>query len=199
MNEELLVAVLAAGASRRLGRPKQLVKIAGEPLVRRQCRIALDAALGPVVLVLGCHRELVDPTVADLRIERHFNAPWQEGMASSIRAAAEHARDHQASALLLFHVDQYTLTTPDLVRVRDAWRQSPRHACLARDGEYLGPPAVLPASFFDRLLQLRGDIGARAVLAQEPTITETPVLHASYDIDEPSDLARVQQMHSRIR
>ncbi len=80
---DLVVAVLAAGASRRLGRAKQLVPVAGEPLLRRQCRCALDARIGEVVAILGCddaqHREVI----VDLPVEVRVNDEWREGLAAT--------------------------------------------------------------------------------------------------------------------
>src|SRR5947209_1480114 len=110
----LLLAVLAAGASRRLGQPKQLVAIGGEPLLRCQCRVALAAQIGPVTVILGCHAAECAATIVDLPIARHFNERWAEGLGLSIRCAAQAAAAADASGLLLLHVDQYLLTAADL-------------------------------------------------------------------------------------
>ena len=56
VDDRLVLAILAAGASRRLGQPKQLVSLEGELLLRRQCRIALEAQIGRVAVILGCRR-----------------------------------------------------------------------------------------------------------------------------------------------
>jgi CTP:molybdopterin cytidylyltransferase MocA len=189
MPEELLVAVLAAGASRRLGRPKQLVELNGEPLVRRLCQTAIEAGIGPVAVVLGCRREQIAPVVADLPLQVLVNDAWDEGMASSVRTATLAALGLKVSALLLLHCDQYAVACDDLVQLRNAWRASPGSACLSRDGEHLGPPAILPAALFDRLLTLVGDTGPRAILRGETRVVEVPIPSAARDVDRPSDLA----------
>src|SRR6202049_3221152 len=70
---DLVVAVLAAGASRRLGRAKQLVPVGGQPLLRRQCRCALSARVGMVMAILGCdearHREVIVDLPVDVRVD----------------------------------------------------------------------------------------------------------------------------------
>ena len=53
MSDHLLISILAAGNSRRLGQPKHLVRLSGEPLIRRQSRIAVEAKCGDVVVILG--------------------------------------------------------------------------------------------------------------------------------------------------
>ncbi|HYE18440.1 MAG TPA: nucleotidyltransferase family protein [Tepidisphaeraceae bacterium] len=188
MANELLIAVLAAGASRRLGRPKQLVELDGEPLVRRACQTAIEAAVGPVVVVLGCRREEIAQVVQDVSVGVVFNDAWDEGMASSVRAATRAASDAGVAALLLLHADQYAVTRDDLVRLRDAWRASPGSACLSRDGDHLGPPAVLPAAMFPRMLTLVGDTGPRAILRGDASVVEVSMPSASRDVDRPSDL-----------
>jgi CTP:molybdopterin cytidylyltransferase MocA len=189
---KLLVAVLAAGASRRLGRPKQLVEIDGEPLVRRQCRIAVEANVGDVVVILGCHARdcatAVGPsTGASVRLNEH----WEEGLASSIREAVHTAIDTGASGLMLVHGDQYALTAEDLRALHAAWLGTGgTKACRSWREDYLGPPVILPARCFDAAIRLRGDDGARGVLqalGRDETI-QVHLPNAVYDLDEPSQL-----------
>lgn len=81
--------VLAAGGSRRLGQPKQLLELDGETLLRRTVRIAVEAGCGPVVVVLGAGAEALRLQVAGLPAEVVVNAEWEQGMGGSIRAGLE--------------------------------------------------------------------------------------------------------------
>src|SRR5216684_1139625 len=80
---DLVVAVLAAGASRRLGRAKQLVPIGGEPLLRRQCRCALSARVGEVLAILGCDEAQHREVIVDLPVDVRVNDEWEEGLAAT--------------------------------------------------------------------------------------------------------------------
>lgn len=188
---EVLVSILAAGASRRLGQPKQLVMLAGEPLVRRQCRVALESQTGSVAIILGCYANECAAAVADLSIAQIINQCWSEGLASSIRHAAQAAIDMDAAGLLLLHVDQYRLMAEDLQALYAAWKESPQNVCVAKYDDTIGPPVIFPRHCFSRLLELNGDVGARRVIAALPAraVLQVNIRNAGHDLDEPSQLA----------
>jgi CTP:molybdopterin cytidylyltransferase MocA len=158
----LLTVVLAAGASRRLGQPKQLVMLGGETLLRRQCRLALEIGIGPVAVILGCRADACAATIADLPVARHINVRWAEGLGASIRQAAQVAMASDAAGFLLMHVDQYRLTATDLHLLSVAWIDSHcLNVCVTKHGDDFGPPVIFPRNCFAQLLKLDGDAGAR--------------------------------------
>ena len=186
----MLVAILAAGASRRLGQPKQLVSLLGEPLLRRQCKIGIQAQIGPIVVILGCHANECLRSIDDLPISKYFNDDWQDGLASSIRQAVQAAQGIDASGLLLVHADQYRVTADDLRTLHNAWSASPSSACVATYGGDFGPPVIFPKHCFDKLQQLQGDVGGRRILAslRESQLIRVPLPNALHDLDTPSQL-----------
>jgi len=190
MSDALLIAILAAGASRRLGQPKQLVKLNGEPLLRRQSRIAIEAAIGPVTVILGCRADRCAATIADLPLVTRLNENWMEGMASTIRVAASAAIQTCAAGLLIVQCDQYRVTAADLQRLHAGWTETKTRSCRSHHGEYFGPPVIFPARCFDALLKLSGDEGARRVLANlaPNEIVSVDLPNAAYDLDLPSQL-----------
>jgi molybdenum cofactor cytidylyltransferase len=197
---EVIVVILAAGASRRLGTAKQLVLIAGESLLRRQCRCALSAKIGPVFVVLGCNAELHCQVITDLPVEVRVNADWVEGLASTLRRAV-HIAVEQRSAALLLPCDQYRVSPSDLRALCDAWRADPLSPCVSRWGANAGPPIILPRECFGDVLQLRGDTGARGCLykPQRRRPHEVNNENAAYDIDLPEDLNRLKSLEGDIR
>ena len=198
MSPDVLVVILAAGASRRLGSAKQLVSIGGEPLLRRQCRCALRARVGRVLVILGCDADRHGRVIADLPVDVHVNDEWQEGIAATLRHAVDVA-NLRRSALLVLPCDQYRITPNDLRTLHDTWRQTPSAACVSRWHDYAGPPAILPIECYEEISRLRGDTGARALLynPQGPRPLEVANPRATYDLDSPQDMTIAQSSRPR--
>ena len=188
---QVLLTILAAGASRRLGQPKQLVKLDGEPLVRRQCRVVIASQTGSACVILGCHTNECAAAIADLSIAQIINQFWSEGLSSSIRHAAQAAIDKDVNGLLLVHVDQYRLTAADLQTLYAAWKEFPESVSVAMYGDAIGPPVIFPRHCFAKLLELKGDVGARRIIASIPAhaVLRVNIPNAIHDLDEPSQLA----------
>lgn len=197
---QMLVTVLAAGASLRLGQPKQLVTLAGEPLVRRQCRIAGESQLGPVAVVLGCYANELAAVLAGLPASRLINHHWSEGLAASIRCAAQAALDLRVDGLLLLHVDQYRLTVADLQSLYAVWKEKAESVCVAQYGDDFGPPVIFPRHCFAKLLELNGDVGARRIIHSLPahTVLRVNLHNAIHDLDEPSQLAALRNSGTQL-
>ncbi len=104
--------ILAAGASTRLGHPKQLLKFHGESLLQRAIRVATESGASPVFTVLGANAELIRASIQPGNSISVINDEWGTGMASSIhvglRAMVADALD--ASGALLMSCDQPLLT-----------------------------------------------------------------------------------------
>ncbi len=173
--------VLAAGASKRLGRPKQSIVFRGETLLTRAVRIACEVA-DEVVLVTAPAISL--PETFGVRIVMNTRA--EEGIGSSIRAGISPIADD--ARLLLLLADQ-PLVTADHLRALiacDAPIAASGYAGIA------GVPAVFAPSFRPDLLALRGDRGARAVIeANRGQCTVVPFEDAAADIDDEGDVGRL--------
>lgn len=178
--------VLAAGASRRLGRPKQLLRWQGECLVRRSARLALAAGFSPVRVVEGAIA--LDAELDGLDLERLENPAWEEGLGSSLRRGAE-AWSPDERGLLVLACDQPALELDLLWQLRDAFLSAPTQPTCCRYGGTRGLPAILPWRFQEALCGLQGDRGAKALLmGPEARLVDFPGGEA--DLDTPEDLAR---------
>jgi molybdenum cofactor cytidylyltransferase len=167
MSEPSCAAViLAAGASRRLGQAKQLVKIDGEPLLGRTVRLAAQAGCQPVVVVLGFEAHRMRSALEGFRVIVAVNENWDTGMGSSMRCGVETAlrTSPPPEDILLMVCDQVRLTAEVLRRVLDLHGSRKYPITAACYGGRLGVPAVFSSIFFPDLLDVSGDRGARGIL-----------------------------------
>lgn len=197
--------VLAAGASRRLCQPKQLLMFGGETLIARAIRLANEAGATPVIVVLGAHHERISAAVPFDKLDNLNNAikaipvvnsNWEQGISTSIHAALGALGDcaPQASGALILGCDQPRLTAEHLRALLDAFSGQAEPAIVASAyAGILGIPAIFPRAAFAQLLALRGDKGARNLLTQ-PTcpLIALPFPGGEVDIDMPADLVELE-------
>jgi molybdenum cofactor cytidylyltransferase len=187
-DDGLHAIVLAAGASTRFGSAKQLVRVAGRPLLHTAVARAVDVAGSAVTVVLGARAAELAPLLTHSPASVVINRDWREGIASSIRAGVARLPS-SCSAVLLMLADQAAVSAEDLKRLAAAWRRQPEYIAAARYGVTTGVPAIFPRSTFLDLNSLRGDVGARLLLQRNPDrIVRVPMATAAIDIDTPEDL-----------
>ena len=199
--------ILAAGASTRLGAPKQLLLLNGESLLRRTVRIALEAGCSPVLAVLGAHAEEMLPELEGLNATAVLNPEWRLGMSTSVQAGlakllsldpsgsrsespfgSPSAISWAKDALLLV-CDQPATTPALLKRLIEAHGQASLPITACRYSETLGVPAVFSSLVFPELLELTGDQGARRVIARSPArVAAVDFPGGASDIDTPEDV-----------
>jgi xanthine dehydrogenase accessory factor len=186
VHADLAIAVLAAGGSRRLGRPKQLVELAGAPLVHGVATTCVAAEAGPVAVVLGAHAAPVAAALGDLRVTAVTNEAWKDGIASSIRAAVRWAETTQAGALAIVLGDQPLLDVAHVTALRDAWLAG-ADLVASRFGGIVGAPAVFDRARWAELAQLEGDQGAGRLLRSESVVV-LDWAAGEVDIDTEADV-----------
>jgi molybdenum cofactor cytidylyltransferase len=181
--------VLAAGASRRLGRPKQLVRLRYEPLVVRAVRLARSLRPLWVGVVVGARAGRVASALAGLDVEVVHARRWREGLSASLAAGVRRA-PRRARRLLVMTVDQWQISAADLRRLVAAARGA-RPAAAAYAGD-IGVPAVFPRRLWPALAALRGDRGARQLLVGGAAVA-VPMAAAAADLDTPAGLAALRR------
>ena len=174
--------VLAAGASTRMGTPKQLAAVGGERLLERAVRVAREAGCAPVVVVLGAGAKLIQAQCGLGDAIVVVNEVWAEGMGTSIRAGVEALGDVDGCVVMTCDMPA---VTPGHLRALMTSRELMASSYAGKRGV----PAYFPVTRFAELLQLGGDVGAREML-RAAVAMELP--GGAMDVDTPEDLARAR-------
>lgn len=193
----LWTVVLAAGGARRFGRLKLLRRIGTDSLLLRAARGAEAVTAGRCVVVLGCGASRLRGELRGRRVRVVINRRWREGMASSLQAALR-ALPTTATAALVVLADQYAVGPRDLRRLALAWSREPSRATAAAVDGLPAAPAILPRHWFARVMDLRGDEGARRLLRHaSPAVTLVPMPDAAVDLDARQELGAFRRQARR--
>ena len=176
--------VLAAGASTRLGEPKQLVRLGAETLLERTVRMAREAGCSPVVVVLGASAALIQAACELANAIIVVNEGWAEGMGSSIRTGVAALPDVDACVVMTCDMPAVTIGHLRLLMASGEVRAS---SYAGRRGV----PAYFPVGTFQSLLALRGDVGARDLLRSAHCVE---LNGGELDVDTVEDLERAKQL-----
>ena len=157
--------VLAGGASRRLGRSKLLLDLAGRTVLARSVDPLLGQGLDRVVVVLGDDAERVwtdagagpDPTLRYV-----VNTGWPEGQASSLRCGVRACAD--CDAVIVTLGDLPGLRRDQVARVIETWDGRAPAVAAVHEGRWQHP-VLFARALYEDLLRLQGDVGGRSVLA----------------------------------
>jgi CTP:molybdopterin cytidylyltransferase MocA len=177
--------VLAAGASTRLGEPKQLAMLAGETLLDRAVRVAGEAGLSPVMVVVK-DAALIERLKAG-GAQVLLNRRAVEGMSTSIRAGVYRAEAMKADGLVLMTCDQPGVRAEHL----HALCAEPESTVGSGYAGKVGIPAYFPAARFAELMKLQGDAGARELLRGARFVLCEEL---GLDVDTEEDLARAREL-----
>jgi CTP:molybdopterin cytidylyltransferase MocA len=188
----LYAVVLAAGPSQRFGSAKQLVRVAGRPLLHTAVTRAAEVTGHSLIVVLGARASELAPLLKHSPGAVIVNQQWREGLASSIRAGVARLPSTCRGVLLML-ADQPAVTADDLKRLAGSWRRQPQHIAAALYSGTTGAPAIFPRTLFRELAMLRGDVGARPLLRRNADrLVRVPMPSAALDVDTPEDLLTLE-------
>jgi molybdenum cofactor cytidylyltransferase len=193
MTASLHVLVLAAGASSRLGQPKQLVLLGGQPALHLTVSNAVAVAGHAVTVVIGAHARTLTHLLAHSPASVIVNRYWQEGLGASIRFGMA-ALPPACTAVMIVLGDQVAVTAEDLRRLNNAWKEQEETIAAATYDGHVGVPAIFPRLCFAELSELKGDRGARLILERHNfRLVRVPMPNAAIDLDTPADMAALTQ------
>ena len=188
--------LLAAGASRRFGSPKQLLPVAGRAMVARVTAAVLASQADEVLVVVGSRAEETVQALAGLPVRTVLNPEWEAGMASSMRVGLSQVSPAM-DAVLFVLADQVNLTTGEVDAVISAYAmalaESPPTSRIVAPvhGGKRGNPVLFERSLFPELMAVKGDQGGRELMKRHPGFVlevEVPTHGILNDVDTPQDV-----------
>jgi molybdenum cofactor cytidylyltransferase len=192
--------ILAAGESRRFGRPKQLLRLGGRLLLEWVLASALASNLGCVVLVLGCEHQRVRRSLrawtAHPKCRVLVNPEYRDGLSASLKAGVVAVRDDFPSAMFLLG-DQPLVDAALINLLLLRFAASEKSICLPTHRGTRGNPTLFSSSFYPALLNLVGDRGGRDLIAAHPDqvlAVEIPDPGVFLDIDRKQDAEMVSRL-----
>lgn len=187
--------VLAAGSSRRMGSPKQLLVIDGKPLLGLVVEQANKSKLDQVVVVLGASADEIRSHVELGRAGVLVNPDHASGMASSLRAGLASLGD-EVDRVVVILGDQPDVDASRLNQLLELQRSAGLPAAALSFNGLLHPPVVLERELWGDLMALEGDVGCRAVIRAKPELVAKLAvagdLRHPIDVDTPEDYERLR-------
>lgn len=190
----MFALVLAAGMSRRLGRPKQVLELDGTPLVCHVADAAQGANLDGVIVVIGAHASEIELALRGRPVYRVFNPHFAQGQGASL-AAGIRAMPSTVDAAVVLLADMPQIRSDVISAVVDRWRETQAPALIAQYRAGRGHPVVFDRSVFGDLAKLDSDTGGREILTSlGDLVVGVPVdaVGPPRDVDTEEDWERLQ-------
>jgi len=180
--------VLAAGLSRRMGRPKLLLEVAGKPIISHAVERVISAGIRDVLVVAPPEHEALVEALGRLPVRFAVNPTPEAGQASSVVVGVK-ALAPGTTAVLIVLGDQPGVPAAVIRSLLDALSGPGKSIAAPLYTDGLGNPVLFAASVFPELLALAGDRGARAVVERDPArLAQVPIGSAMpRDVDTPED------------
>lgn len=184
--KELAIIILAAGKSSRLGLiTKQLLKYKGETLLKRACRKANELS-NDIFVVLGHEKEACQKELKDSKVKILFNKDYEKGIGSSISYGISHTKNYENTLIML--CDQPFISKKHLQNLKNSIDNDTIIATKYEHANSSTVPAIFPKKYYEKLLELNEDKGAKSIIKNEKCIDVKLEKERSVDIDTNEDI-----------
>lgn len=184
------VVILAAGASTRLGTPKQLLQHRGRSLLRHTAEVAIASGCRPIVVVLGAQVEQLEAEVQQLPVYVVENNHWAKGMSSSIQTGMMVLQSIHppVKAVVILLCDQPFVSAALVHQLIEEYHRTGKPIVASEYVDAVGVPALFSHALFPVLMTLQADRGARFVIQNHvQAVARVPFPLGAVDIDTSSD------------
>lgn len=196
----IVVVILAAGASSRMGQHKLLLPLAGKPVIAWPVLAACASRASEVILIVGRDAQAVRAALPPGRHRTLINTDYERGQGTSLALAAAFTSSEVAGLIVLL-ADQPFMDTNSIDRVFLAAEREPDRIIMGSVLSHAGHPVYLPRRLFADLRALSGDRGARDIISRERASALLEPLandFAHFDVDTSSDYQRALELAYRL-
>lgn len=198
---ELGIIILAAGESKRMGFPKLKLELDGKSLLDYVLDITSSLKEVETVLVLGAYMKLYNNIAGKWPVNKVFNKEWQSGMGVSIVTGLHFLLNKSETAInsvMILLADQPFVTKAYLEKMILKSNTTNIGIIISDYGSVSGPPVIFKSPYFDKLLELKGDQGAKHLIAHHQNDCEAMSFpEGKYDVNTPEDHNRLIRRKSR--
>lgn len=198
----IAAVILAAGASTRMGTPKQLLLDQGQSLLRRVIETAIAAHCSPIFVVLGAYSAQIRCELKDLPVQVVENPEWQTGMGSSIRHGIQALIDKTPTveAAILLLCDQPFVSAPTIHQLASVYRSTNKPIIVSAYQNTIGVPALFHSTLFLELTGLTQAEGAKKVIQRHlNSVVTVEFPQGAIDLDTPDDYQQFLRFRSLTR
>jgi len=175
--------LLAAGESKRMGKPKQLMPLGKSTVLEQAIDNLLNSKVSKVIVVLGYRAEEMIKVVAIKPVKIAINRAYQQGMSTSIVTGLNQVGD-EAQAVMLALADQPLIDSKTINRLIDEFFNHDKGIAIPAYQGRMGHPIIFSIKYKGELLKLKGDIGGRQIIKEHPDdVLEVAVTSKSINID----------------
>ena len=192
--------VLAAGMSSRFGRPKQLQELGGKPLLQWTLDACLESKIECIYLILGYkYKEIIETLSEKIRhphLKVIVNRNFRKGQSTSLQAGVAEVSDVFPSAMFILG-DQPLIDVSTINLLLEKYWASEKNICVPLFQKKRGNPTIFSRKFYDEIISIKGDIGARRIIEENPDqVLRVAVRRSSFfhDIDTEKDFEKAQSL-----
>ncbi|WP_231424853.1 MULTISPECIES: NTP transferase domain-containing protein [Pedobacter] len=188
------IIILAAGNSSRMGKPKQLLNYNGQTFLDIVITESAKTTFYPIIVVLGAYAAEIKQSIADKGIFYVVNENWESGMSSSISFGLQSALniDPEIENVILTVADQVHISSEIFEALNSTHQFTNKSIVTCAYSKTTGSPSLFNKKYFEELLNLTGETGAKPVIKQYITDTATiPFELGKVDIDTETDYKKL--------
>ncbi|WP_435255572.1 nucleotidyltransferase family protein [Tenacibaculum sp. A30] len=186
--QKTAILILAAGNSSRMGKTKQLLPYKNATLLEWAIEQAQKSVVKNVFCVLGANKEVIEKQLTSNIVEIIYNPNYKDGLSTSIVKGIKFLLNYNFDSVLIMLADQPHVTSEYLNSLIEASKNNPSKLIASNYQGSVGVPAIFPKNYFNDLLDLKGDKGAKNFLLQQNNnVIKVNSTQNLLDIDTPED------------